>query len=356
VFSFLIVTLGTPANGMDFLDCKSMLIRFAERSLRNTSSWRFTEEQEHQFSAVFEGESAEKPETQITKLAQLVLEARFAQHNLASRFFMRRAANSLTHEGIYAKTIGYLAARLLGPHYQPVLNTIAFGPYAQHPVVRGIVSAHELTHGIQRNSSLWMPLMIYAYSFDLAALVLRTPIPPLVRFRIESEAIGTQWEITSRIPPQVREQLIIELSAASDADPVERSLTAKHEAVVRDQRIASGQRLSRAELRRIRMLQESVDESLVKKRQSRISFMIRKIAIESLRHASLSKQEFIRALSSEHGYDLANFMRRHYAIADPFRCYIAFTCLKVLKLVPLEFFPYLVPASDLKFIGRLLGL
>ncbi len=336
--------------------CISKFLQMAEKSSEKVDAWKFSDEEEQSFKAVFSRSA--KDEELVSEVLHELMKARFKQFNSVSKFFIKAGARK---HGFYARTIGYWIAKFFGPHYHPVFNSIAYGHYEKNALLSDIVAAHEIGHVMQRNASLWFPILFISFPFDIKSLIFRTPLTPMIRFRIESEAIGNQWELTSRIPESIRNNLIIKLSNDYVADPFEQQLTANYLSEERDERIAAGEKISKDELKRVRKIIKSsrqIGQSITwtETRSATIAAALRKGALESLKNAHLSKPEFIKKLRKTHGYELKSFLSNHYLKVDFFRVFILIGTLIFLKDIPSEQWSLYLPAEDLKLLLYYLGM
>lgn len=345
-------------------DCKNAVagfVRQVEKKIEKVKDWKFTPEQEADFAAVFAG-------TQLTDFPRLnilmwkVMNAKFDQRNPVSRFFIRRAARTATGKSFYDATVGSIAGQFVGPHYNPLFNAISYGPFGQNPLIRDIVTGHEMTHAVQRNTTLWFPLMLWAYSFDLAAVLIRTPVPPMIRFRMESEAIGSQWEVVKRIPPDIRKEMVAHLSLEEGMNPMERNLTADFIGKDRDMRVAEGLPISREHLSFTRKSINAANRAVASLKGSgptktdKFNFAMRQIAIASLLNAELPKEAFVDKMKELHHYRLSDLAKSHLVKMDIFRGYQILLVLLFLKAAPIETWLTQIPAKDLRLLFKLLGL
>jgi hypothetical protein len=178
---------------------------------------------------------------------------------------------------------------------------------------------------------------------------------------METDAMGAQWELLRRVPVEVRKRMLEAVSKIDQLFPFESEMVWDYRSEVRDDQIAEGENLSREDLRNIR-------ENLIKakaqalsslsldslppwvRRKIRLGFMLRKLTIESLRWAHLSKEEFVAKLSVTHGYTFTNMFKQHYAKMDIFRIFVLAGTLKVLWLYPVSVWAKLIPAKDFQLV------
>lgn len=173
--------------------------------------WNISQEDEDAISRIF-SEVTQSEEQRFERAYSLLVGARIKQLNPVSRFFVRGAVeDSLKQNSIYSKTIGALALKYFGPHYNPIFNRTAtyVRPSAGITPLDSIMAVHETEHLLHRNTNpiFWMAAIKVA-AFETLSVIIRTPALVAIRRRQEVRAIGAQWELARLIPTEVREKLL----------------------------------------------------------------------------------------------------------------------------------------------------
>lgn len=248
--------------------------------------WLFSPTQEQQFQAIAHDQSL-SPEERLYNLYQALVTARLANRNkLAARFADSAARDALHQRSWYARTVGGFLAKYLGPHYNPLINRVAM-LLDQHPThfsLQTIVAIHEVEHAIQRNSTPLKALLAAYVIVKERLMVVRPPFSPLIQRHLEVGAMAAQWELASRLSQADRDYFLQVIQHGSAGS-------------------STNQAWQDEVLQRVPVELEN---------PSRLFRNLRPIYIATLRHASLSKREFVDALSPEHGYELRNLMGEHY--------------------------------------------
>jgi len=194
----------------------------AEQELLHSREWGFSRAQEALMKEAAADQSLKASE-RAEKLWQTLTTERLKNAGAVTRFFMRAPHRTTRNQNsIYSKTLGRLISRFAGPHYNPILNRTSRRFMDSDLPETMVVDIHEWAHALDRNiSPLWIPILAKAWAWDIFSVFLKTPIPPAVRFRMESFAIGAQWEFVHRMPTDLRQALVQEIKARSQSLPVE---------------------------------------------------------------------------------------------------------------------------------------
>ncbi len=307
--------------------CESLLTEFTESKLTVDKAWAFTPETEQRFVAILE--QNEKPESdRYRELMFAIIEARLAQSNPVTRFFMRRTIDDIFNQkSVYSRTLGRLLRPIAGPHYNPVFNRAVVTPNGRAHGIADILTAfHEVEHALDRNSNP-IPWVLFAKMFPIeffSALV-RTPITPMLRYRFESRAVGAQWELANRIPEATRAELIKKIEEAKTAVQEEQTqltqlnqeIRARHRAFKR----AGAELTEKRKNLRLGLKHATIQTALLD------------IALQSLQNASLTKDAFLKAQLPHHNYTAEDLIESHYQFG-PWRSYLLISgVIAILKLV-----------------------
>jgi len=192
------------------------------------------------------------------------------------------------------------------PSYHTIRNLVHFHLESQNPrewsVAESFAYIHEVEHAIMTHSRIWnskfIPdfvkrwrhkLEVYRIQFerDIAEYWRVNATSPILRniagYLISKEeipAIGAQWELASRIPQEVRADVIVKLE--KEIKEIQQG----------DSSYARG------------------NESAEKQIRLKTAIEIRRIAIESLRRAHLDKYSFVLQMLPFQNYSASDFLKR----------------------------------------------
>lgn len=325
--------------------------------LRGTDTWQFTPEFEAKIQNVLH-DGASSPESRVQSLFQLLLNERLAQAPPASRFFLQSVAEDIDKQSsLYSRAANYLIGPYKGPHYNPIFNRTAVPEYlfnGPEDVSSVLVKFHEFEHAFDRNTNptLWSAQVV-AMSKELL-MTLRTPVTPAAIFRAEGRAIGSQWEIVTRLPEKIRKGQLKKLESvhrmyrdelvgiqvqglrkslakATGLPPEDlatgyfklsagkrREFYDKFQKSFQEMNRSAGIRLSRNEFERVlksEVFLEAVKRPKMQQPLNQIPIMQLKmvqIARASLEKATLSKEKFIEEMRPIHGYTSSAVLKNHY--------------------------------------------
>lgn len=191
-----------------------------------STAWKFSEEQERKFAEIFEREDL-SDEKAYTLLVREIFKAQSENSARPTRFLMRAPLRDIYgRKSLYALTRGRLIALTFGPHYNPVFNRVAstYRPEDDSDlgrVIAGTLAIHEGAHAFDRNRRpIFTTLGTLGLVWDFKNVLIKTPITPLVRYRMETEAVGAQWELVRRLPKDVKGRLIVKLRSELNSFPV----------------------------------------------------------------------------------------------------------------------------------------
>lgn len=252
-----------------------------EQKLTARDPWEFTPEQETKF-ALAANDTGVPENERLRNLYDAMIEARLENTNPASRWLMRSAIeDAIKQRSIYRHTFGRLFGTIAGPHYNPIFNRV-YIPKKINPGIKELLIAfHEAEHAFHRNTSV-MPLITMPFTAKEIYMFLSTPIGPIARFRMESRAVGAQWEFVRRIPVERRLVLIKELKKQL------------------------------GEFERSRKISNVMEKSFTE------------ITLRSLENADLSKDDFLARVAPTHSYSAENLLFSKYKIG-PWRLYLLVT-------------------------------
>jgi hypothetical protein len=336
------IALAPAAQAGFFGDCRKQLAGIVEENLTSDKIWKFTKEQEGQFEKIMSREGL-SDEQKLSDLFDEMMAARLANTNPVSRFFMRAPLRTTKNQkSIYTFTMGAIAAKLVGPHYNPIFNRVSHLYYKKNAVAH-FMNMHELAHAYHRNTNVleWI-IFLKIFAYDVMAAILRTPITPSLRYRMESIAVGAEWEFARRIPPEIRERLIQQLSdpngmsfleratkVVSDFNAQNKSNAAQVEAQIKvdKERLQRGEPLGErpiyyvkdfsADFKQLADLKTEHEKKSFRQRQldkmaAELESISRPFILAALQNADKSKAEFLRVNMPLHGYDADNLLAHHY--------------------------------------------
>lgn len=296
---------------------KQWITRLAETAEKRwvaRDPWTFTPEQEDRFRAVANDTSLPE-EKKSRALFDELTKARLENVSPVSRRLIRRALDdALKQKSIYSQSLGNVLGMMGGPHYNPVFNRVYIPFKNTDSIADLLVAFHEIEHLFHRNTS---PLLALSLPFGIKDFmsIVGTPITPLVRYRMESRAMGAQWEMARRIPKERRLALIRELREKDpDAD-------------------------------RLFVSSPSAANTL--------NQAMRKITIASLEHADLSKEEFLKKLAEAHGYSAKNLLTGQYRLGYWKAALLALSVDPIYQVLANDGDPEKVVANDLKLVMKL---
>jgi hypothetical protein len=218
--------------------CKRLLQRPAERWLSANQPWALSLEalnqidrinqdlQEHLYDLDVSHASVEQTsslraqtmEAALRRIQEVLIEERRRNINPVARFLLAGALRSFRNSsGLYASTLGGFLAKLMGPHYNLLLNRMVLPSAARwrgdtHSATDAIVAIHEIQHAWDRNVYPIQSMMIVkTFPWDMFSLLLQTPLTPSQRFWFESRAMGAQWELVRHLNPHHRYIIIKKL-------------------------------------------------------------------------------------------------------------------------------------------------
>lgn len=219
-FTWSLVLVGTlvVSPSSSFAGCKEWILRLQEHLIANKEPLPFTPEEIESLQQPF-GDSSLTLDQQIQSYTDLFLNLRLSKVNTVSRFFARGPLKaSRSKYSVYEWTLGPIVKRIFGSHYNPFFNRIANAPEIFGPF-REWILVHEMEHAVHRNQN---PFIFYAFlkafTWDIFAVILRTPISPTLLTRIESRSIGMEWEWLRMMPKKIQFELQERLSSFNESD------------------------------------------------------------------------------------------------------------------------------------------
>lgn len=346
--------------------------------LKNPKSWNLPKAVDVQVSAVFSDKTL-TPDQRVHGLFEVLMKARIDQASPASKLFLQSVADDIdVQRSNYSRAANFIFSPYKGPHYNPIFNRTAVPEYlvGEKTELTSILTRfHEFEHAYDRNTNpgLWTA-QVLTMSKELL-MTLRTPFTAAAIYRAEGRAIGSQWEIASRIPENLRKAKLKDLERlhrevrdeklAVQFQAVQKSLakkvglpevnlaedyfklsSAKKRAVYDafhkrfgEMNSAMGISLSRNEFERVlrseRFL-KTLETPRMKQQINQIPILQLKlieIAAESLKNASLGKEEFVTAMRPVHGYTFKSIAKNHYDPTKVFYVMMAATSLMTAKEV-----------------------
>jgi hypothetical protein len=336
-------------------------VRWIDGKIVKVEEWAFTKEQEAEFDAIA-GNDLIPPEKRIEDLYRGLVAARINQLSPASQAMAKlMARDALTQKSIYSRSLGWLVRKLMGPHYNPIFNRTAISIRdSNNPTPNEtLLAIHEVEHGIHRNTA---PLTFVA-GFPVMALetfsFFRTPASPLFLRHVEARAVGAQWELVSRVPKAIRDQIVFELERGPGRlkDTEEDELNSLDtDSMIRNifaaEKVSGNEDPQFLEKKAIQVLGKFIatksasDKKKILKKytavkepwQGNLPFELNaefkqrirrevysqqlgsigrsteQVFLASLKNASLSKEDFVAQLSPTHGYTLRQLIGSHYSL------------------------------------------
>ncbi|MCB9063006.1 MAG: hypothetical protein H6622_15900 [Halobacteriovoraceae bacterium] len=124
------------------------------------------------------------------------------------RFMKKVIQEALETDSEFMKNIGIKTLNdFNGPFYDQLKNRVAINGEGEG-VERLNAAIHELEHAFDRNSNFKRFFFYDIFNILNALSFIKMPIASILHTRIESQAIGAQWEFVSRIPQTHRQKLI----------------------------------------------------------------------------------------------------------------------------------------------------
>ncbi|MBT3984327.1 MAG: hypothetical protein HOE90_23430 [Bacteriovoracaceae bacterium] len=147
-------------------------------------------------------------DNKVEKVFEILIKDRLSSLNFISRRLMERALNSAFDPA---------AVDLLshgGAHYDPFKNLLHFPWTESRKVEDLIVAIHEIEHAFDRNTNplLWAQGTVFLFLKGVKVMP-SNPALTLIFRRMETRAIGAQWELVRKLPPSLRQDLIAEISS-----------------------------------------------------------------------------------------------------------------------------------------------
>ncbi len=330
---------------------ENCIIKTAEL-LTQVKNWNLDTAVEKQLKLIWSNPHLSEQE-KLLGYYEIFVNARLKDSNFVSRFFAKSPAKkSLRQTGIYPLIANPIAKALLfGPHYNPFFNRIALPDFNQRTISDLIVAFHEFDHALERNKNpLPFALLLAAVPKELW-MAIPTPLMPLSYLRIESTALGSQWEFMQRIPTQIRVRWLQLLSTTVDTAELLNqfnqlvevgTVRRLYDKLLPDLKNKYG--LNRAEI----ILREQIVTSLFDARNEKwlpvetptsatpsdrnferfltrtrtaiekinspgiMGDAIKDIAFKTLLHSFYTKQEFIKIQGEVQNYTATKLLKRHY--------------------------------------------
>ena len=277
---------------------KSSLVSKIEQRAGTVPEWEIPESLTRELHDYWRT-STEPLEDKLTHTYQKVLAARVEGLNPASQALVKLAGRKiLNKKGWYQRTRGLGMGLIVGPHYNPIFNSV-YLPRDTAKLSDLVIAIHEMEHAVDRNAKMLSNMGLLVQSQELMML-LPTPVGPLNRYAMESRAIGAQWELLQRIPESERWLL-------RDQFIREAKLKIIHG---KDAKEWVKQWSKNGDPQAVRDL-----ENQLLRMESNLE-ILEKITERSLLYASMTKEEFIREMRTLHGYTLKNLYQRQYEIGS----------------------------------------
>jgi hypothetical protein len=285
------------------------------------------------------------------------------------------AKDALNQESWYGRTMGKSLSAFAGPHYNPLFNRVGL-PFKRnvndYSIIDYVLGAHETEHLVHRNTSPKFFIPFLAVSSVEMTMIMKTPFLPLFVRRMETRAISAQWEIAHRIPENIRNLLIEQIrenkiSSYKDQEIktilsskafekatdilvhlktywagdqaktrlVEIMYDPKAKPTKAEMLAAATTKLNKEDQEFLKSFFEDptlfitledlqtsheVDSDLMivarravlKNKYGKHSEIYKTVVINTLKNASLSREEFVKQLGPAHGYNLDNIYKVHY--------------------------------------------
>jgi len=298
-----------------FRSCGSTLARvstfkgFRDRTLDKSGvPWSFTSAEEQGFLDIIH--STGSLNERISDLAQSILYSRLELFPPEVAERIKLSWDNIGHEVSREKKIGFITFVFseTKPAAHPVSLKITESPAIRNTPLGPIFNIHEAEHIRQlvemgRTRVAWRSLEALLQHL---VMPIRSPHPIFQRMKIEAEAIGAEWEVLSRIPDSLREEMkaVIQNKLAG-------RFKKPYEKIPPDvfDRIRNG---------------PYFDSSDVES-----SFLV--LALDMLDNAHLPKRIFVDNMLKHHGYTLSRLFLHYYVPSGPISGFIKFAAF-ALKL------------------------
>ena len=212
-FIFLNGIDARPSKGFDlpFPLCRTWVSEFssfAKEPKRATKEWQLPEASEKRIEAIFKSNELSDFE-KFEKSFDELWTARIAAAPFLTRFLMKKPLQTIKNQNsIYRKFMTKLGIFKSGAHYHPIFNRIANDQTMTSGAPEFLVLSHELGHAFHRNHTPYEFFAILIFFKEIFNIIMPSVALPHLTFRMESFAIGAQYEYARRIPKSVRRQLI----------------------------------------------------------------------------------------------------------------------------------------------------
>lgn len=331
----LILISGKSVSAFSDVGCSQMFermgnslkdrhLQWIETHLTANEPWQFNPVQERLFQAIYED-----PQLSVSqknrKLFDALLAERLKNSNPLSRAFMYFVTrDTLVQKSIYSQTLGRLALRFSGPHYNPIFNRVVSRLFGDDDIRDLIFGIHELQHAYDRNHRpYWTYFFLTVRMYDLFSLWVRSRLSPLVTYQMESPALGAQWELVSRIPANIRDRLrnslrVVYLEALFqelELNPTsgKRGALRLRDQVIRklkeQKKTVALELVNRFQLKEFESAAElmiyisSENEKSPLRHSLQWHSLLTRTALASLEYADLSREEFLKKIAPMHGYN-----------------------------------------------------
>lgn len=218
-FLFLFLFLGSNETlaksfrpfDLPFPLCRSWVSEFssfAKEPKRATKEWQLPEASEKKIEEIFKNNELSDFE-KFEKSFDELWTARIAASPFLTRFLMKKPFQTIKNQNsIYRKFMTKLGIFKSGAHYHPLFNRIANDQTMTSGAPEFLILSHELGHAFHRNRTPYEFFAFIMFFREIFNVIMPSVALPHLTFRIESFAIGAQYEYIKRIPKSVRRQLI----------------------------------------------------------------------------------------------------------------------------------------------------
>lgn len=198
---------------------------FAKEPKRAVKEWQLPEASEKKIESIFKNREFSDLE-KFEKSFDELWTARIATSPFLTRFLMKKPLQTIKNQNsIYRKFMTKLGIFKNGAHYHPIFNRIANDQTMTSGAPEFLVLSHELGHALHRNHTPYEFFALIMFFREIFNVIMPSVALPHLTFRMESFAIGAQYEYVRRIPKSVRRQLIqkhknriLQASALSPSD------------------------------------------------------------------------------------------------------------------------------------------
>jgi hypothetical protein len=296
-------TLNNDHKYRDLASKKSLFCKDIARIFlsRDSKEWRVSSKVENELRLIFNDSSLD-PGAKVRAVVDKLIDIRIKENKekVSKRVYeiLKDAKNEFSN---YKHTAAKFNLSGIN-HFHPVFRKVLIStnkPYSEWGFSQSLVLLHEMSHAIydgRRRSYFYIEAIeniITAFTFGGKV------IGPMLSHINEHQAIGSQWELVSRIPVKMRKELL----ELFEINRVKRRLT-----------IAEYVKM---------------DEIIGNVYNPRVLEVVE----YSLKYADLEKKEFVKKMLEIHKYTVGSLYRDAYKLTTFRKFYIYLTVAQVLYFI-----------------------